>query len=206
MDRNPIEQVQRSLGVLRRIAGMLPFDQKVEAALVFINDHCHVTKSDSCFGIPVYSRVELRDFIQKLVAETRSSYYSNKHLSLVQDLLARHEVINPIEKVKLTECDFTKMYRGFTCGSCCSQRTRLSHRHLHCLDCGVVELKSQALVRMVDDYCLFYHKDAFTRQNIYEFVGGVMSINAITAVLKRNFQLKNGFKIKHYKNITRSIE
>lgn len=198
LDRNPLEQVQRSLGILCRVANTLPFEQKVAAALVFINPHCQVVKTDACFKIPVYSRVDLKRFIQGLASETQGSYYSKDNLWQVQDVIDRHRAPNPFAKGKREDCDFSCMYRGFTCGYCLGKKVSFSYRHLHCSECVKMESKNQALIRTVHEYCNLYQRKQFTSLEIFDFIGGAIRYDRVSKILSANLKPDSGFKKKYY--------
>lgn len=198
LDKNPVEQVQRTYGILKRIATENPFKPEVEAVLVFMNTHCKVVRRDQCFGIPIYERTELRNFLQKLNTETQDAYFSQKQFNTVKDLVDKYRGQNPYETINLALCDFSKMSLGLTCGHCQGRELEIKHRFIHCNSCGYFESKSKTLVRMAKEYCLLYQKNEFTRQDIYNYIEGKIRLDGITKILSENFQRCPGRQREYY--------
>ncbi|WP_158607408.1 nuclease-related domain-containing protein [Aerococcus agrisoli] len=186
MDDNYLLAMDLRVKKIRHMAQELNQDIVVEGLFVFIHENSEAkVHLDYALDFDVKLRNELKGFLSQL-KRTDNRQLSDGHLRKVDAVLDKYRVKNPFLPKPIKQEDWAGLTKGINCCTCDSFDLAYRHKTVICNDCGAIERKDAAILRMAEQVrILFYGEDyAVTGARVYELCDKRISINAIHKVLR----------------------
>ncbi|MBE4910412.1 NERD domain-containing protein [Bacillus luteolus] len=190
--KNPLQQLQRTETLLRRLLKELGFGGIVKPYLIFINPEFHL------YNAPRNSQIifptQLNRFMYELSNKLMKTNSSDRKLS--EKLLVLHLTESPYSRVP--KYTYDQLTKGVYCRNC---YTFIS-TPLVCSSCGEVEDHTTAIIRHTHEFNLLFPDDKITTKVIWEWCGQFMAKKTIHSVLSKSFKV-NGYGKSRFFTIDR---
>ncbi|WP_394140495.1 nuclease-related domain-containing protein [Cytobacillus oceanisediminis] len=179
---NPLNQLSRSVSLLRQLLQSLGSDLPLYASIVFINSE--FTLYQTPLNKPFIFPTQLKRIFKDLNAIP--SRLNRKHKLLADKLISRHLEESPFKL--LPTYNYGQLRKGITCVECTSFLILVDGKKCICKKCGHEEMVSTAVIRSVKEFKLLFPEQKITTSVIHEWCNVVKSKKRIRKALGQNYK------------------
>ena len=180
--KNPLDQLNRSMLLFKKLLNQLGYNFKVQGSVVFVNPE--FTLYNAHPDLPFIFPTQLKRLLEKLNKQTGK--ISSNHYKLATKLVSLHQTENSFDKLPAFHYDELK--KGITCKKCDSFSLEACHKYLVCRDCGSKELVELAVMRTVEEFRLISPERAITSPEVQEWCAIIDSNKRIRRILRKNLE------------------
>lgn len=180
---NPLDQLSRSLSLLRQYLQSLNCNLTVEGYVVFVNPEFALSQAPR--DQPIILPSQLNRFLKKL--NMHPTNLNEKHTKLANQLIAGHKTKS--RNSLLPQYAYEHLKKGLTCATCNSFQISVGERKCVCHDCGAEEDVEAAVLRCVEELKLLFPEMKITTNLVFEWYKMIESKKRISRILKRNFKI-----------------
>jgi hypothetical protein len=192
MINDPLDQLSRSLSLLRQYIQSLNCNLTVEGYVVFVNPEFALLQAPR--DKPIILPSQLNRFIKKL--NMLSTNLSEKHTKLANQLIAGHK--SKSRNSLLPQYKYEHLKKGVTCATCNSFQISVGERKLVCRDCGAEENVEAAVLRCVEELKLLFPEMKITTNLVFEWCKVIKSKKRISRILNRNYKIMGHARSSYY--------
>lgn len=198
MNDNFIVNMSNKIRRIKNIAHEISPDIEVVSAMIFINEHCQVEMNHPV-DFEIILRNQFKQFLKRFVNHS-STPLPHEYIERVRTVLNQYATDSPFQPTGLLPDQFAKVKKGITCQECHSFETVASKKKIVCKLCGHKELKAAAIIRSTKQlrYVFFDHPEMITTTNVFDFMGGKVSLATVRYTLAREFQRVGLTKSSYY--------
>jgi hypothetical protein len=190
--KNPLDQLNRSSTLFRKLLQILKQDYLVEASVIFINPE--FTLYQAPMDQPIILPTQVNRFLNKM--NRTPSKLNAGHKKLAQNLISLHQSKNPYSLVPNYE--YEKLRKGIYCKYCKSFLFSKENKHFVCGSCSEHEKIEPVILRHVNEFEMLFPERKVTTHNIYEWCNTDLSIKTIYRILKKNYKTNGNTKDTYY--------
>ncbi len=180
---NPLNQLTRSISLLRQLLHLLGFNFLIDASVVFINSEFTLYQSPP--NKPFIFPSQINRYLRKLSAVP--SKVTERQKNLADKLISLHIKESPF--MQLPSYDFEQLRKGITCLACNSFSISIIGKQCSCLDCGHKEIIENAVIRSVEEFRFLFPNEKITTNIIHEWCRIVPSKKRIKRILDKTFTI-----------------
>lgn len=190
---NPKDQLNKATALFHRYLRGVNRSFKVEAYVVFINEHftLHNAPKDS----PFLMWSELQRHFDAL--NRSPGVLGKKEHALAQALLRDHQDEATFQR-KLPSYTFSELKKGLTCLACDSFELELTERQATCFKCGSKSRLQDLILASIEEFQFLFPKEKLTRNTIHTWCGDKLSKHVIWMVLHTHFKREGVGKGSYY--------
>src|SRR5690625_267595 len=200
MDKHIITQTIRCSKNLMQIFRRTSLDVKVRGTLVFIGEHSRIQIKDKVYDIDINQKNELRDYIQRIAREEKSSVKASTEAEQVIQSLSPYEMNTPHPAEAISVVQSHSLIRGISCAICHNFNIHLKKNWVEC-SCGTKESKEEAVIRIVCEYGLLHFTNSLKAHDLRHFMANQISENYLRKVLSRHFKKIENYSYTYYTNM-----
>lgn len=194
---NPLQQLNRSESLLRKLLKNLGYPFAVEGYVVFVNPEFYLYQAP--MNLPIIFPTQINRFMNNL--NIKSQKLQDKHYKLAKQLASLH--IHKYPYKHIPEYTYDELKKGISCASCCSLHTVLQGDNIVCKQCGSKEEISTAILRSVKEFQLLFPDRKITTNGIFEWCNGIKSKKSIWRILSKNFTRIGSSIASYYKDTSK---
>lgn len=180
--KNPLLQLERCEGLLRKLLHVAGYKTPIEAYLIFVNPEFHL------YQAPLKSSIifptQLTRFIKKL--NMIPSKVTIKNTNLAEKLISLHS--NNYSFIRLPDYNFENIPKGITCQYCHSYLNKHDTFTLVCNKCNKKETIIVAVLRSVEEFKILFPEKRVTIITIYDWCKIIDSKKTIKRILATNYK------------------
>ncbi len=201
LKENCVQQAEKAFMNLQEMCGTLDRSIPVEGALLMVGEHNDVRLHSPADGIDVYTRYQLRNYVQLITREEETHYHQVLDPYRTLDHFEKNAVLNPFGPLKsYSPAEILSGRCGISCAACSSYELETTRKFVRCA-CGHQELRREAIVRTIHEYgVLTFEHDFMKRRELQEFLGGQVSETYLVELLNLHFERVHGGKHSKYQN------
>lgn len=175
---NPLERLERAKVLLEKKLLLHHIRIPVVANLVFINPDMIIYGHHP--DLPILLHPQIKPYLEKI---SRGSLVKVEKLAqMVADF---HTEDNPYTALQMMKYEYDNLKKGIFCPSCRVSMNAVSGRTVQCRKCAYKNSKTQAFLRMMDEYHILFPDKKVSVQNMYEWCGGMISKRTIHTLFER---------------------
>ncbi|MUK90581.1 NERD domain-containing protein [Ornithinibacillus sp. L9] len=189
---NPLHQLSRSESLLRQLLLSLGFNPPIDASVVFINPTFTLYQAplDKPFIFPTQINQHMEDL------NVTPSKLNDNHKKLAEKLLSLNLDDSPFSQI--TAYQYDELRKGITCLSCNSFSVTVANSKCVCLECGNVELVTNAVLRAIKEFKILFPDKKITTTVIYDWCRVVGSKKTLRRILVNNFKVVGAKQWTYY--------
>ena len=168
----------------------------LHSSIVFINEHNDVKIVDEV-DVEVMMRNDIKRKIHKIADE--ENWNGSLDIEQVARGVETFIIPCPYKPRELEDAEFERLRGGICCVKCSGFDVEVLRYHVQC-GCGHVESKEKAVLRTVCEYGVLRHDRELKLEEVYQFLGGVISKKHLSKVLRRYFKLISTGRHAKYEN------
>lgn len=168
----------------------------LHSSIVFINEHNDVKIVDEV-DVEVMMRNDIKRKIHKIADE--ENWNGSLDIEQVARGVETFIIPCPYKPRELEDAEFERLRGGICCVKCSGFDVEVHRYHVQC-GCGHVESKEKAVLRTVCEYGVLRHDRELKLEEVYQFLGGVISKKHLSKVLRRYFKLISTGRHAKYEN------
>ena len=168
----------------------------LHSSIVFINEHNDVKIVDEV-DVEVIMRNDIKRKIHKIADE--ENWNGSLDIEQVARGVETFIIPCPYKPRELEDAEFERLRGGICCVKCSGFDVEVLRYHVQC-GCGHVESKEKAVLRTVCEYGVLRHDRELKLEEVYQFLGGVISKKHLSKVLRRYFKLISTGRHAKYEN------
>lgn len=189
---NPLNQIERTEFLFKRLLSERQIDMKVRSYVVFIN-HDFMLYGASV-QLPMIFPSQMERFFRKIDANakplTKSVQQLQRRLTELRKGRSAYE--------RLPEYELSQLKRGLFCKNCYGELKRNGQQRLICTNCRQNYHLDEAVLYAIAQYHLLFPDRKITPKNIIDWCGGNLSNNFIRKVLNNNLNTLQKGSQTHY--------
>ncbi|MFP7297220.1 nuclease-related domain-containing protein [Neobacillus niacini] len=190
--KDPLQQVERSLTLLRILFQKYGFSFPIDPYLIYVNPE--FTLYNAPLNDSIIFPTQLNRFMKKL--NGLSGNLNGEHRKLCDLLVSLHMTESPY--TRLPPYSFEQIKKGVTCGRCHSFLNNVVERKFVCGTCGVIEEMDSAVIRSVEELKLLFPDKPITTSIVFEWCKAVESPKTIRRILKQNYKEMGKYRHTYY--------
>lgn len=181
--KNPLQQLQRTVSLLRQLLQSFGIPLPIESYVVFINPEFTLYQAprNLTFILPT----QINRFIKRLCMITPSLRQDD--LDLANKLHSLHITKSPFSRVPSYQ--FEQIKKGIYCNACHTFSLTLMGRKLVCHCCGSEETAESGIMRATREFTTLFPERRITVQAISEWCGTEINKRKIGWTLKKNLEI-----------------
>ncbi|WP_367576250.1 nuclease-related domain-containing protein [Bacillus sp. FJAT-27445] len=181
--KNPLDQLKRSVLLLRQILNYYNLNFLIEAYVIFINPE--FTLYQAPMDHPIILPTQANRFIREL--NETPSRLNDSDKKLAQTLLSLHLTKNRFQK--LPEYRFEQLKKGMFCKKCGCLLSIIEHHNLVCGNCGQREKIESAILRNTEEFKLLFPERKITTAAIQEWCKADLIGRTFSRTLKKHYKM-----------------
>ena len=189
---DPIAQLRRAVGKLRRLSLKSKLNFEVSGKLIFPNEECTLIIRDESLKQKIIDRSNLRRYL----ARFKNNFSIRSGFALkICEAISHHIVDNPYFK---SAVDFDDVRHGIYCSECGGFEVEVRRYHVSCLSCGSNETRETHLLRAISDFKYLFGKLPLTTQRMMKLTDGKFSKRAVQRALDKYCDRHGMYKSSTY--------
>lgn len=189
---NPLNQLERSEFLFKRLLNEMRVDMQVRSYIVFINRDFMLYGAS--VQLPMIFPSQVERFLRKIDANAKP--LTRNVLQLQRKLTEWRKERSAYER--LPEYDISQLKRGLFCKKCSGELDRNGKQLLICTNCKQNYHLEEAALYAIAQYHLLFPKRKITPKNIIDWCGGSLSNNFIRKILNNNLNILEKGGHTHY--------
>lgn len=190
--KNPLNQIKRAEPLLHQFLKKhqlhIPFDYY----LIFVHP------TFVLYGATHHEHVifpgQIPEFMDNLKQQTFAP--QRMHTKIIDTFLSHHK--SDLHLLHKPVYHYDQMTKGLFCGQCGGKMKRKHKRTFSCMQCHHSATVNDIVLSNIKDYMTLFPERKVTTANIYDWIGGEVSPNAIIKILHNHFERKGVGKSIHY--------
>ncbi|MFF2447673.1 NERD domain-containing protein [Neobacillus sp. NPDC058068] len=178
--KNPLDQLKRSISLLRPLLKKLGIYLPIEGLVTFVNPE--FTLYQAPINTPIIYPTQLNHLMKKL--NQIPSKLNYRHKKLADQLVAMHLSESPYAWKPIYT--YEKLKKGIICPICFSFMLSVGDKKLVCEKCGCEEKVDTAVLRSVKELILLFPDRKITTNGIHEWCGVIGSTKVVRRILMQN--------------------
>jgi len=190
--KNPQHQLLRCTSLLRKLLQIIGINLNICAYLIFVNPEFTLYQAPRTPEIIFPS--QLNRFIEKLKAEPCNLSHMHQRIAnqLLQDRLKENR-----HQIQFTY-QLDQMKKGILCSECYGFMRRYNQKRLICLKCKKIDLTTNKISSNIDEFKFLFPDKKITSKYIYNWCGGVATMDVIRRVLNQKYDLISQGRSSYY--------
>ncbi|KAB2329253.1 NERD domain-containing protein [Cytobacillus depressus] len=180
---NPLDQLKRSMTLLRSLLKFHGIHQPIEGYVTFVNPE--FTLYQAPLNTSMILPTQLNRFNKTLNEMT--SKLSNQHKKLADLLISLHQTESPY--TRLPTYNYEHLKKGISCISCYSYEVAvIAEKKIVCDKCSCVEDVNSAVLRNVEELKTLFPDKKLTTTRVHEWCKVIKSKKTIRRILIQNLR------------------
>ncbi len=193
-------QLSRSLEKVKEMCQQMGYNGTVDGRVVFINPDSQIQVEGS-FSELALTRAGLVSLVRQIHESARGMLPANLKPYQVQKLiLESFRIENPYPPKSLSVEQVSQLKLGLCCPECMSFEIELSRYKAICRQCGNVESKEQAVIRLICEYGVLTHDRVLRPDHIMLLLENAPGSLYVRRILRRHFTMISNGRYTCYKN------
>jgi len=203
LSHNPIAQAKRAYINVQTICSLFSRSLKAFGTLIFAGEHNQVKINSKIAHINIIPYNGLKKYIQN-IAKKDKQHYNQIATEGINAFLRKYQIQNPYLPRPISVKEMEQLKKGIYCNQCKSFNLSFGRRYIKC-HCNYKELRDEAMIRTIREYCLLNYDKKIYKKDIMRFLGKDASPSYIYKILKKHFKFVKNGAYSYYKNIFTEI-
>ena len=176
ISEDPFIQLKRATNNLLKIKYNNQINFSIEGKIIFPNIDFSLTSTED----KIWNSTIMRNQLRKYLSSFKTHPATNQAVELVE-IIQSHIIDDPFFNVST---DYNLLKKGVYCRACGSFNLTRTVVHFKCHDCSHRDTIHTVTLLAIADLSILFQNTNITRQQVYAYLDGQVSLSTITKILK----------------------